>query len=265
MAHILLLAHPKEQHAEMLLRALQRHLPEYAFTLSAARLVPFGGSVRASLQSALERTQAVLVLFNAKTTLEGWLDRSEIPDRLALELALRQNKPVQPILFPDGTLPAQSALPPELHPLTDRLVFRLNAQERFSELIQALRSLNSHHMPAVQPTLEPAPRDSTSDSQAPQPTQDDIRQFLANAGITIRSVGEPQAHDEPLDRIAQFMGTRYPHIKLVYQSLKRSLIDGETFSLNLAEPLSGTVQAALRGASALTHPPCLQELVCLWA
>ena len=232
MAHALLLAHPDEQHAAVFVQTLQQHVPEHTFTLSAARLVPFGGSVRASLQNAFERIELVLVLFSSKASNNGWLTHPSDPDRVALSLALEKGKPVQPILFPDGQLPTESEIPDELKELLDRYPFRMNTKERFMELIQTLRALNGHSVPAPSET---APLEGQTDEpRSAYPTREDIYQFLADAGITVRSVGEPEEHDEVLDRIALLMGTRYPHIRLVYQHIKRSLTNGETFTVNLS-------------------------------
>ncbi len=233
MAHTLLLAHPDEQHAAVFVRTLQQHVPEHTFTLSAARLVPFGGSVRASLQNAFERIELVLVLFSSRALTDGWLAHPSDPDRIALSLALEKGKPVQPILFPDGQLPTEGELPDELKELLDRYPFRMNTKERFMELIQTLRAMNGHSAPTPSEAVPTAEGRMDQPSEA-HPTEEDIYQFLADAGITVRSVGEPQAHDEVLDRIALLMGTRYPHIKLVYQHIKRSLTNGETFTVNLS-------------------------------
>ncbi len=232
MAYILLLAHPDEQHAAVFVRTLQQHVPEHTLTLGAERLVPFGGSLRASLQNAFERIELVLVLFSGKSLNNGWLSHPSDPDRIALSLALEKGKPVQPILFPDGQLPTEAELHDELKELLDRYPFRMNTKERFSELIQTLRTLNGHSAPAPS---EAAPAEGRMDEpQSAHPTVEDIHQFLTGAGITVRSVGEPQEHDEVLDRIALLMGTRYPHIRLVYQHIKRSLTNGETLTVNLS-------------------------------
>ena len=235
MAYALVLAHPDEQHAAVFVRTLQNYLPNHTFTLGAARLVPFGGSVRTSLQNAFERIELVLVLFSGKSSNDGWLTHPSDPDRTALSLALEKGKPVQPILFPDGHLPTETELHDELKELLDRYPFRINTKERFWELVQTLHTLNGHSAPAASAPSEAAPAEGQMDEpKAAYPTVEDIHQFLADAGITIRSVGEPQEHDEVLDRIALLMGMRYPHIRLVYQHIKRSLTNGETFTVNLS-------------------------------
>ncbi|MCS6869965.1 MAG: hypothetical protein NZ571_00755 [Anaerolineae bacterium] len=232
MAHVLLLAHPDERYADAFLRTLKQYVPSHTFTLSAAQLVPLGGSVRKSLQSAFERIDLVLILFSAKAWDENWLEHPSEPDRIALTLAFAQGKPVQPILFPDGHLPDEAELPDELKELLDRRPFRLTTKERFLELVQALRATNDGNTTAPQPVQSvAAPAEAPS---TPEPAQDNIRQFLTKAGITIRSLSEPQEHDETLDRLAQLMGLRYPNIRLVYQNIKRSLNNGDTFVVNLS-------------------------------
>jgi hypothetical protein len=234
MAYTLVLAHPDEQHAAIFVQTLQSQLPKHTFTLSAARLVPFGGSVKTSLQNAFEQIELVLVLFSGKSLDNAWLTQPADPDRVALSLALEKGKPVQPILFPDGQLPTEAELPDDLKELLDRYPFRMNTKERFLELIGTLRALNGHSAPTPSEAVPPPAETQTDKPSEARPTVEDIHQFLAGAGITLRNAGEPQEHDEVLDRIALLMGTRYPHIRLVYQHIKRSLTNGETFTVSLS-------------------------------
>lgn len=227
MTHALVVVHPDVTYAETFIKALQRQLPEYSFTLGAAELVPFGSSVQASLKRALASTDLVLVLFSGKQSSGAWLTQPNEPDRVALSLALQQGKPVQPVLLSaDGELPAAAKLPDELSALLERNPSRAGSPEQFAMLVQALRTLNGHRASAPEPIESPS-----ADVREAPPAQ--IQQFLAQAGVTVRSIGAPEPQDEVLDRLAVYMGTRYPYIKQVYQFIKRSLSSGETFTLNM--------------------------------
>ncbi|MBO9309325.1 MAG: hypothetical protein J7551_06040 [Chloroflexi bacterium] len=228
--HALVVAHPDVTYAKEFVKALQRQLPEYTFTLGAAALVPFGSAVQAGLRQALTGIDLVLVLFSGKPLNGAWLSQPNEPDRVALALALEQGKPVQPVLFSDGRLPDPSELPSELEALLERHPSCVSSQAQFMDFVQVLRTLKDRLVRAA-PTVAAPDQDAAAPRSAP-PAR--IHQFLADAGIAVRSIGEPEAHDEVLDRLAMYMGTRYPFIRQVYQHIKRSLSSGKTFTLNLA-------------------------------
>jgi hypothetical protein len=229
--HALVVAHPDVTYAKEFVKALQRQLPEYTFTLGAAALVPFGSAVQAGLRQALTGIDLVLVLFSGKPLNGAWLSQPNEPDRVALALALEQGKPVQPVLFSDGRLPDPSELPSELEALLERLPSYVSSPAQFTDFVQVLRRLKDRPVRAVPTPAAPARRALAPRSALPAR----IRQFLANAGIIVRSMGKPEAHDKDLDRLAIYMGTHYSSIKQVYQCIKRSLSSGETFELGLAE------------------------------
>jgi hypothetical protein len=230
MTHALVVAHPDVTYAEVFVKALQRQLPEYTFTLGAAELVPFGSSVQASLQRAFTSIDFILVLFSGQPLNGNWLAQPSEPDRVALRLALTQGKPVQPVLFSDSRLPDASELPAELKALLERHPYCLSSQAQFMEFVQVLRTLKDRPVRTV-PTPAASDRKSAELRSAP-PVR--IKQFLAKANIAVRGIGELEAQDEVLDRLAVYMGTRYPYIKQVYQSIKRNLNSGDVFTLTLA-------------------------------
>ena len=230
MTHALVIAHPNVTYAEMFVKALGRQLPEYTFTLGAAELVPFGSAVRASLQQAFTDIDLILVLFSGKPLNGNWLAQPSEPDRVALQLALTRGKPVQPVLLSDGRLPDPSELPSELKALLERHPSCVSSQAQFMDFVQVLRTLKDRPVRTV--ALPAAPAQQAAEPRSAPPVR--IHQFLTNANIAVRSTGELEEHDEVLDRLAVYMGTRYPFIKQVYQYIKRSLNNGETFTLSLA-------------------------------
>ncbi len=61
----------------------------------------------------------------------------------------------------------------------------------------------------------------------------EIEEFLNSKNIRIKNIREEDESDEILDKMAFFMGNRYPYIKTLYQNIKRNLNTGRSFRLDL--------------------------------
>jgi hypothetical protein len=82
--------------------------------------------------------------------------------------------------------------------------------------------------PIALPVLQPAPRKLKISKENLI-----IQAFLSSKGIEIRTLPRPKAADTTLDRIAVFMGSRYPSIEPLYGKIKSNMNAGKTFNLNL--------------------------------
>lgn len=102
-----------------------------------------------------------------------------------------------------------------------------------------------------QPTERPEmdihlpPPDQVADSLT---TTNSLIDFLAKRKISIKTLPKHDEGDEVLDRLAQYIGSRYTSVRKLLEAIKRNLSTGNSFSLNLRaerqEDLSSVCQLA---------------------
>ena len=84
-------------------------------------------------------------------------------------------------------------------------------------------------------TAEEGGRTDAATTAAEEERRALLRQFLADRGITIKHERERGEADAVLDRVALFLGSRYPQVRKLCEHLKRHMNDGRAFTLNLRD------------------------------
>ncbi|MDP8905097.1 MAG: TIR domain-containing protein [Chloroflexota bacterium] len=144
--------------------ALRRRFGKDRLFMDVDNLVPGQDWVHA-VEDAVARCDVLLALIGDQwlsvTDASGTrrLDDDLDPVRLEIEAALRQGKPVIPVLFDDARMPAAEELPESLRPLRRRHAMRL-AHESFrydlEPLVRALRAIEKAKIRSSTRTPEPS-------------------------------------------------------------------------------------------------------------
>ncbi len=102
-----------------------------------------------------------------------------------------------------------------------------NIRAELQLLRQELREKSSDNPDVAQENLAPS---NNNDKKNILTVQD----WLANRGITVKHYREQSAADAVFDRLATFLGEHFRTLSRFYEALKRSLISGNSVTLNVA-------------------------------
>lgn len=102
-----------------------------------------------------------------------------------------------------------------------------NIRAELQLLRQELREKSSDNPDVAQENLSPS---NNNDKKNILTVQD----WIANRGITVKHYREQSAADAVFDRLATFLGEHFRTLSRFYEALKRSLISGNSVTLNVA-------------------------------
>jgi len=102
-----------------------------------------------------------------------------------------------------------------------------NIRAELQLLRQELREKSSDNPDVAQENLAPS---NNNDKKNILTVQD----WIANRGITVKHYREQSAADAVFDRLATFLGEHFRTLSRFYEALKRSLISGNSVTLNVA-------------------------------
>ncbi len=130
--------------------------------------------------------------------------------------------------------------------------------------IQEIKALLEHIANALDKIVEhleqnPSQKSISSGSSQEIQKSKDIKKFLSERGVTIKTLPASEPADEFLDRIAFFMGDRFSHIKELYTLLKKNLSFEYPFRLELKDKTQEEISTITQLCSQLHQIAFLEE------
>jgi hypothetical protein len=141
---------------------LTDHFGASVVQFGAAELARPGGDRVESISTAVADAGGLIVAIGPDWLAGDWLEDETDPDRVALEVALRENKTVLPVLLDDAELPTSDLLPVSVRGLTRRTPIVID-NDRFRDDAGRIASTFSELMPA-----DPYGQSMWPDGEVPQ-------------------------------------------------------------------------------------------------